>query len=258
MTSDLETGMETDRLIGLGALNDFAPQGEVARWLDEKVGPLCLSTRATRNASFALARYVARNDIPGDIVECGVFAGGQVAAMAVGADCGRRRIHLFDSFEGIPHAGPRDSDNIDNSLFNHGKDGALITSGISSCSAARVLKYLAGLDVDLGLLRFWPGWFQFTVPLAAEHIGAISLLRLDGDLYESTKACFPLLDLVSDGGIVIVDDFALRGCREAIEEYRASRHVTAPIIAVPEGGGPVFWIRRKAAERAAKAATGPT
>ena len=64
--------------------------------------------------TFQLTRRVLDEKVPGDLVECGVFAGAQAALMAL-AMHGRpeilgRRVHLYDSFEGIPMAGPHDTE----------------------------------------------------------------------------------------------------------------------------------------------------
>jgi O-methyltransferase len=64
------------------------------------------------------------------------------------------------------------------------------------------------------------GWFQETLPKARNLIGEISLLRLDGDLYESTLVCLRnLYPSVVRGGFVIIDDYGLKGCRMACEFY---------------------------------------
>lgn len=226
-------------------LTEYGPEAIEDKWLIEHASPLCLSTRATVRASFALARYIGLRHIQGDVVECGVFAGGQVIAMHRGLQSAAalRSMHLFDSFQGIPHAGPHDTDNIDGTLFSHGQDGALVTSGISSCSEEAVRSHLTRCGVPLSETHFWPGWFQDTVPKAMHEIEKIALLRLDGDLYESTRACWPLLEKVEAGGIVIVDDYALAGCRKAILEYLALHDFHPEIAPIPEGLGPVFWVQ---------------
>ncbi len=54
----------------------------------------------------------------------------------------------------------------------------------------------------------------------AGGVEKIAVLRLDGDLYDSTKVCLEQLEpLVSRGGWVIVDDFNLSGCRKAVLEH---------------------------------------
>jgi len=67
------------------------------------------------------------------------------------------------------------------------------------------------------------------------------LLRLDGDLYESTMdALVPLYDKVSPGGFVIVDDYySCAPCGRAIDEFRAARSITAPLERIDEQS--VFW-----------------
>jgi O-methyltransferase len=71
------------------------------------------------------------------------------------------------------------------------------------------------------LLRYHVGWFQDTVPAAAEKIGPIALLRLDGDRYDSTKVCLEsLYSNVRRGGIVVIDDYGqFEGCRRAVDEF---------------------------------------
>lgn len=227
-----------------------SPPEQEANWLASNVAPLCLSMRPTLMSSWALARHIQMAGIPGHIVECGVFAGGQVISMWRGVTSAPgplRHYHLFDSFRGIPHAGPEDTDNIDNTLFSHGKDGALISSGISSCSAAAVHANLINRGMPDDVFTLHEGWFQQTIPaftcsLTASDSARIALLRLDGDLYESTKACWGLLDLVNPGGIVIIDDYALRGCHKAIHDYLKAIDYNPEIIPIPGGGGPVYWV----------------
>lgn len=73
-------------------------------------------------------------------------------------------------------------------------------------------------------LVWHPGWFQDTVPGA--NIDQIALLRLDGDLYESTLVCLQhLYPRVVSGGWVIVDDYGLPGCREAVNQFLGSEPI---------------------------------
>lgn len=169
-----------------------------------------LSTRATVQATYDLTRACLANGIAGDFVECGVFDGAQVAAMAKAVmESGQRRtIHLFDSFDGIPQAGPRDLE----FLFAGHK------AGLSRSTVPQVEAHMREWGVDESLLHYHMGWFADSVPAA--EIGHIALLRLDGDLYESTKVCLEhLYPKLSPGGWLIIDDFALSGCRDAVLEY---------------------------------------
>jgi O-methyltransferase len=90
-------------------------------------------------------------------------------------------------------------------------------------------------------VRFLEGWFADTLPSAP--IERLAVLRLDGDMYASTMdALEPLYPKVSPGGFVIVDDYALPGCRRAVDEYRARDGIDEPIVDI-DGMG-VFWRRR--------------
>ena len=97
---------------------------------------------------------------------------------------------------------------------------------------------------------FLKGWFSETLPKAP--IQSLAVLRLDGDMYESTMdGLVNLYDKVSPGGFVIVDDFgALKGCQQAILEFRASRHIEDPIQNI-DGIG-VFWCKSATATSAMK------
>jgi len=175
----------------------------------EDIGWAALSSHATLQASYDLARLAIERGIPGDFVECGVFAGAQVAAMAKAIPSVNigRRIHLFDSFQGIPQAGEHDLEYLE----------AGHKAGLSTCSLDQVRDYMTSWKVPPELLIYHPGWFNDTVPAA--NIEKIALLRLDGDLYESTKVCMEhLYPRLSPGGWLIVDDYHLAGCRKAVDE----------------------------------------
>ena len=191
-----------------------------------------LSTRATIQASYDIARAVLAAGTPGDFVECGVYAGANAAAMAraiydmgdlhfakatpTGISINKPRVHLFDSFEGIPQAGPEDQEYLE----------AGHKAGLSACSLAQVKANMREWQIPDELLVWHPGWFEDTVASMMQQ--PIALLRLDGDLYESTKVCMQhLYPLVTLGGWVICDDYHLSGARKAVSEF-----------VIP---GPVYW-----------------
>ncbi len=175
-------------------------------WL-EQVGAAALSSHETLQTTFKLAMTACLNNIPGDFVECGVFGGAQCAVMAkaIMSTGAKKRVHLFDSFEGIPEAGPNDKG------WSH-------AAGQSACSLEAVKSMMKQWGIPDELLVYHPGWFHETV--AAMMQTPIAILRLDADLYESTRVCLEhLYPLVVPGGWLIVDDFALAGCRQAVLEY---------------------------------------
>ena len=95
-------------------------------------------------------------------------------------------------------------------------------------------------------VRFLKGCFKDTLPAAP--IEKLAILRLDGDMYQSTRdALAALYDKVSPGGFIIVDDYALPACRNAVDDFRVERRSGDPIIPIDWSG--VYW--RKASSRGA-------
>lgn len=167
-------------------------------------------------------------DSPGVYVEAGVAAGAQLIAMHHGAP--DKIIYGFDSFEGIPLPSNRDYQmpGIRNlkewerkALPDPGQQ-ALISSGATSVAMETVhenFKAAFGKEQfpNVTLIK---GWFENTILIESQYIDEISLLRLDGDLYNSTFVCLQhLFPKVIQGGCVIIDDYGLKGCEDACKEY---------------------------------------
>jgi O-methyltransferase len=90
-------------------------------------------------------------------------------------------------------------------------------------------------------VRFLKGWFRDTLPAAP--IERLAVLRLDGDLYESTiQALEALYDRLSVGGYVIVDDYGnVAGCRQAVHDFRAARRIKDTVRPIDWAG--IYWRR---------------
>jgi O-methyltransferase len=190
--------------------------GVVRRQLD-KIAGHALSTRATVQATYDLTVACIRNRVPGDFVECGVFAGAQVGAMLLACvhyGAFSRRIHMFDSFAGLPPPGPKDSE-----FCVAGYAGGEAKSTLDDTMDS-IRRMGEGIEWPTIMLVPHVGYFQETIPqaLAESFISQIALLRLDGDLYESTAVALELYPLVHPDGWVIVDDYHLSGCRQAITD----------------------------------------
>lgn len=167
----------------------------------------------TLRSLYEAAHQVARLGIKGNAVECGVARGGSGATIAIAlreADPGRE-VFLFDTFQGLPEP-TTDNPDYDQAVQFTGK-----------CRGA--FEEVDGLFRRLGLRNYRPvkGLFQETLPRT--DTGPISLLHIDGDWYESTKACLEnLWDRVSDGGIVQIDDYGYwQGCKKAVDDFFAGR-----------------------------------
>jgi hypothetical protein len=171
-------------------------------------------TMVGRSGLVALCNQVKLLDdkeIPGSLVECGVWKGGCAALMGLSHKKKTRTIHLFDSFEGLP-------------LADLEKDGEQAVRESGTCRAtiddAKEAMKVAGYPDSL--ICYHAGWFENTVPIA--ETGPIALLRLDGDWYDSTLLWLQhLYPLLSVGGFLVIDDYdCWPGCRRAVDEYFGS------------------------------------
>ncbi len=210
------------------------------------------NTKAAVEQTFLLSRYLLRQRVPGCFVECGVAAGAMLAAMALAMtrDQDLRPIHAFDSFQGIPLAGPHDdlqpgigTITTDQSLP---LEKRLVSSGITVIDLTSAQKLYQAWKLTAEV-HWHAGWFQHTLP--GVRVGPIAFLRLDGDLYESTECCLKwLYDDVSTGGIIFVDDYGYKGCRAAVQEFFQARRIAPELLfdpdPIPEHSlGAHYWIK---------------
>lgn len=155
---------------------------------------------------------------PGDIVECGTWKGGMACAMmaALGPD---RTYHFFDSFEGLP-----DPVQADGEYAFEYKRTTNAEVGHDNCRADydQFCELIHSQDVPAEAINVYRGWFSDTIKQFPKD-RMISVLRLDGDFYESTIQCLEgLWDQVTPGGIVILDDYdEWEGCARATHEFLA-------------------------------------
>lgn len=186
--------------------------------------------------------------VPGDLIETGVWRGGSGIVMRAaleeslfrlkgsGLGGGERKIFLADSFEGLPAPYQFDSKSAWNS-------GGLDLSNIDYLSVAegdvrRNLQTFGFDDDDFVTVK---GWFHESLPTLANR--RFALIRLDGDLYSSTMVALEnLYPSLSPGGYLIVDDWAIEECREAVEKYRSEHKITEEIKEID--GESVFWVKR--------------
>jgi O-methyltransferase len=167
---------------------------------------------------------VIYEDIPGDAIECGVWRGGCSMFMrAVMDEVGAkdRILWLADSFDGMPKP---DSIKFPADLGYDLSENDYLSVPLESVKA-NFERFRLGSENT----RFLKGWFNDTLPSAP--IQKISVLRADGDLYESTMDILKnLYDKVSPGGFVIIDDyFAWKPCELAVSEFRKAHGITAKI-----------------------------
>jgi len=178
---------------------------------------------------------VLTEDVPGDFIETGVWRGGAAIFMRAVLKANSvtdRTVWAADSFEGLPAPDaekyPADAGDIHHTFSE----------------LAIPLEQVKTNFAQYGLLddqvRFLKGWFRDT--LSDAPIERLAVLRLDGDIYESTMdALTALYPKLSPGGYVIVDDFHIAACREAVADYRREHGITDEIQRIDWAG--VFWKR---------------
>lgn len=191
-----------------------------------------IGKRRLDNIQYCMETVLDEN-IPGDMIETGIWRGGATIFMrgvleAYGIT--DRVVWAADSFEGVPSPTcPEDN-------------GFVIDSSVLpvlAVSLEEVMELFERYDLLDEQVNFVNGWFKDT--LKTVPIDRLALLRLDGDLYESTMdALNPLYRKVSKGGFVIVDDyFSCPPCKLAIDEFRATNNIYDELIRIDDQS--VFW-----------------
>lgn len=184
-------------------------------------------------------RDVVMRDVPGDIVECGVWKGGCSMAMALTLSTMQSRagkvVHMFDSFEGLP--APQA---IDGRAAEAWSKDRISPHYYENCRAdyAEVAATMADMFQGGGY-EIHRGWFEDTLPKFSK---VISVLRIDCDWYSAVKLCLDRLGpLVMVGGIVIVDDyFAWDGCATAVHQWLGDNRRPYRIRSMPDDAGAYF------------------
>jgi O-methyltransferase len=197
--------------------------------LCRRVGPYTMTTPPRLYALVRAVEYVAARDISGAVVECGVWRGGSmmaVALMLLRLGKTDRELYLFDTFSGM--TAPTDED-----VKRSGERAAdLLADGsadsdiwaIASLDEVRAAVLAVGYPEER--IHFVQGPVEETLP--AEAPSEISLLRLDTDWYSSTKhELVHLYPRLTTGGVLILDDYGYwQGARRAVDEYLSENELT--------------------------------
>lgn len=182
---------------------------------------------------------VLKRGIPGDLIETGAWRGGACifmrAVLKVFGDT-NRSVWVADSFQGLPKP--------DTERFPTDAGVDLWKETFFSVSLEDVKSNFERYGMLDEQVRFLPGWFKNTLPNAP--IERLAVMRLDGDLYESTiEALQHLYHKLSVGGYVIIDDYGgIRECRQAVDDFRKMNRIEDEIQWVDWTG--IFWQRTRA------------
>jgi len=169
-------------------------------------------------------RYVISNDIPGSIVECGVWKGGSMMAAAytlLKLNCQDRDLYLFDTFEGMSIPTTLDISPVEGDASKKFEETKIDADSSKWCNESldEVKKAVYSTGYDVQKIHFIKGKVENTLPKNAPK--NISILRLDTDWYESTRhELIHLFPLLSKGGVIIIDDYYYwKGQKKAVDEY---------------------------------------
>lgn len=200
-----------------------------------------------------LLDHIRENNIDGDFIETGVWKGGVCIFIAEYIRLYKmdKKIYVADSFDGLPRP------NMDNYHFNtedielYGEFNNSFKLGHLNDAGRLNIFHIPIEEVKdnfklFNLLNenvvFIKGWFKDSLK-NNKNIKKLSMIRLDGDLYSSTMDVLNnLYDNLSKGGFVIVDDYGLYRCKQAVDEFRNKNNINDDIQEI-DGCG-VFWLKK--------------
>jgi hypothetical protein len=192
----------------------------------ETVRPFTMTSGPRVIALCEAVRYIVDAKVPGDIVECGVWRGGSMMAIArtlLQRGDSSRGLYLFDTFDGMPAPTERDvsfrGESADRLLKTEDKADAASVWCVASLDEVR--RNMLSTGFPAAQIHCFKGRVEETVPTHAPD--AIALLRLDTDWYESTRHELEhLYPRLVNGGVLVLDDYGhWQGARRAVDEYFA-------------------------------------
>jgi len=191
-----------------------------------------IGLKRLENIQICATKLIEEN-IEGDFLEAGVWKGGASMFMRAILKCygiRNRTVWIADSFRGLPSPKPEYPDDKGDSHYQYEK---------LAVSIEQVRRNFQALNLLDEQVRFIEGWFHET--LFDAPVDRIALLRLDGDMYESTYVSLEALyHKVSIGGFVIVDDYGyIESCRQAVHDF-LSKNSLRPTIQKVDWTG-VYW-----------------
>jgi len=192
-----------------------------------------IGLKRLNNVEFCV-NAVLENNVKGDLVETGIWRGGVIIFMKALLELNNiedRKVWGFDSFEGLPKPNTKE--------YPQDTGHKLHDIKLLSSSKEEVLKNFKLYEVDTKNVLLEKGWFKDTLP--NNKIGQISVLRLDGDLFESTWLALKYLyPKVSEMGYIIIDDYhAFESCKKAVDKYIEMNNINASLKEIDNES--VYW-----------------
>lgn len=215
----------------LRELYPLALMGEDAKsfWLEQELVDtytrLCGSNRRSFERKFALINLLKlTHKLSGDIAECGAYEGATACMIAdelrrAGVS---RKIHLFDSFEGLSEPGE--------------KDGTFWSTGGLLADENKARQNLAGFSNA----AFYRGWIPERFPEVDDR--TFAMVHIDVDLYQPTLDSLAFFyPRMVKGGLIVCDDYGFTTCpgaREAMDSF--FEQMPESVVHLPTGQGLVL------------------
>ena len=206
---------------------EFQDVPDAHKQVFQRVKPFTMTSEHNVYTLLRCLEHLKQHQIPGSIVECGVWRGGMMMAALHGLQLigdTTRDVYLYDTFEGMVEPGAEDDEKARKLYVEYKRaDGS---SEWCRSTIDEVKGNLASCKYPQEKLHFIKGKVEESIPGVLP--GQIALLRLDTDWYESTRHEFEhLFPLVAKGGFVIIDDYgAWQGSRKATDEYLAKHNLS--------------------------------
>lgn len=194
-----------------------------------------IGTKRLNNIQFCIENVI-KNEVKGDFIETGVWRGGACIFAKTLFDIYEqdRTVWVADSFEGLPKP------NVEDYPEDAGDD--LYSLEQLRISKDQVEENFRKFDLLDEKVKFLKGWFKDTLPDAP--IEKLAIMRLDGDMYESTMdGLVNLYHKLSPGGFVIIDDYGvIPACKKAVHDFRDRHGITEELINIDDSG--YFWQKK--------------
>ncbi len=195
------------------------------QYIVAKVRPYTMTSNERLYGLIEAVKYIIHNNIPGDFVECGVWKGGSMMAIAetlVQLGITNRQLYLYDTFTGMTAPTKEDLDSLNRDAATQLKqEAANKTESVvwAYSTLEEVKNNIASIQYPSENIHFIEGDILQTVPAIIPQ--QIALLRLDTDWYASTKhEMIHLYPLLNKYGVLIIDDYGFwKGSRQAVDEY---------------------------------------
>lgn len=215
---------------------------ELHQLIIEKVRPYTMTSPERLYGLIESVKYVVQQNIPGTFVECGVWKGGSMMAIAetlLHLGITDRELYLYDTFEGMTAPTEDDVDQLNRDAASQlNKDAAKKTDSVvwAYSGLAEVQQNIARTNYPTEKIHFIQGDVLKTIPATIPQ--SIALLRLDTDWYESTKhEMEQLYPLLVSKGVLIIDDYGFwKGSRKAVDEYISENKISILLHRMDETG----------------------